>query len=89
MSSYDIITYISEHVNIVHLIDYLVHVNHDIGVVGYWIFDSEYRQALVFSREYFHMSCEPSVGEEQVYQFEKLFTAVRYILSTAHCMKEW
>ena len=30
----------------------------------------------------------PSVGEEQVAEFETVFTAVRYICSTAHLKKD-
>ena len=48
--SYDIMTYISEHVTLVQLMDYLVNVNNAIIVVGYWIFDSNYEKALVLNR---------------------------------------
>ena len=40
MGSYDIMTDISEHINIFQLMDYLGNANHDISVIGYWIFDS-------------------------------------------------
>ena len=40
MSSYDILIDISEHVTIFQLMGSLGNVNHDIIVVGYWIFDS-------------------------------------------------
>ena len=42
MGSYDILTEISEHVNLVELMDSLGNANHTISVVGYWIFDSNY-----------------------------------------------
>ena len=42
MCSYDILTDISEHVTLVQLMDSSVDVNHDINVVEYWIFDSNY-----------------------------------------------
>ena len=48
--SYDILTYISEHFTLVQLMDSLVNVNHDISAVGYWIFDSSYKKALVLNR---------------------------------------
>ena len=51
MVSYDILTDISEYVTIVQLMDYLGNVNHDISVVGYWIFDSNYEKSLVLNRE--------------------------------------
>ena len=46
MVSYDIITDISEHVTLVQLVDSLVNFNHTISVVGYWIFDSNYKNHL-------------------------------------------
>ena len=51
MGSYDILTYISEHVNLVQLMYYLGNVNHAISVVEYWIFESNYEKALVLNRE--------------------------------------
>ena len=59
--------------------DYLVNTNHDISVVGYWIFDSNYEKSLVLNRQLLDIICAPSVGEEQVTEFETIFTAVRYI----------
>ena len=47
--SYDIMKGISEHVTLVQLMDYLGNVNHDISVVGYWIFESNYKKALVLN----------------------------------------
>ena len=76
-----------ENVTLVQLIDSLVNGNHDSSVVGYWIFDSNYERALVLNKEFLDMICVPSVGEEQVALFEKLFTAVRYIFSDAHLKK--
>ena len=46
MGSHDILTDISEYVALVKLMDYLGNVNHDISVVGYWIFDSNYKKHL-------------------------------------------
>ena len=77
MDSYDTMTDISEYVTLVKLMDYLGNANHDIIVVGYWIFDSNYEKALVLNRESLDMLCDPSVGEEQVSVFETVFTAVR------------
>ena len=82
--SYDIPTDINEHVTLVQLMNYLVNINHAISVVGYWIFDSNYKNALVLNRESLDMIYAPSVGEEQVAEFETVFSAVRYILSAAH-----
>ena len=88
MSSYDIITDISEHVTLVQLIYYVGNVNHAISVGRYWIFDSNYEKALVLNIWSFDMICDLSVGEEQVTEFETVFTSVRYIWSTAHLNKE-
>ena len=40
MGSYDILSYISQNVTLVKLMDSLVNANHSISVAGYWIFDS-------------------------------------------------
>ena len=74
---YDILTYISENVTLVQLMDYLENENHAISVVGYWMFDLNYKRALVLNIESLDMICAPSVGEEQVSKFELVFNAVR------------
>ena len=61
--SYDILKGIYEHVTLVQLIDSLGNVNHDIIVVGYWIFDSNYKKELVLNRASLDIICAPSVGE--------------------------
>ena len=73
MGSFDIITYISEHFNLVKLIYSLGNVNHAISVVGYCIFDLNYERALVINREYLDIICAPSVGEKPVAVFESFF----------------
>ena len=47
--SYDILTDISENVTLAQLMDSLENANHAISVVGYWIFDSNYKRALVLN----------------------------------------
>ena len=79
MSSYDILTYISVMFNLVRLMYSLDDANHTISVVGYWILDSNYKRALVLNRELFDMIRAPSVGEEEVAEFETVFISVRYI----------
>ena len=61
--------------------------NHAISAIGYWIFDSKYETSLVLNRELLNMICAPSVREEQVAVFERVFTAVRYIFSTVNLKK--
>ena len=61
--SFDIINDISEHVNLVQLMDSLGNVNHDISVVGYWIFDSNYEKPLVINRNSLDIIFYPSVVE--------------------------
>ena len=60
--SYDILKNISENVTLVHLIGSLGNFSFAISVVGYWIFDSNYKKALVRNRKALYMICAPSVG---------------------------
>ena len=62
--SYDILTDKSEHVTFVQLMDYFSNVNHVISVVRYWIFESNYKRALVINKKLLDMICALSVGEE-------------------------
>ena len=86
--SYYILTYISESVTHVHLMNYLGNVNHDISVIGYWIFDSNCKRALVLNRESLDMICAPYVGEEQNPDFETVFNAVIYIFLVERLKKD-
>ena len=61
----------------------LVNVNRANSVVGYWIFESNYKKSLVLNRESLGMICDPSVDEEQSAKFETVFTEVRYICFAA------
>ena len=67
---YKILEDISKHVTLVRLMYSLVNVNHAISVVGYCIFDSNYKKALVLNRASLDMICAPSVGEEQADKFK-------------------
>ena len=82
MGSFDILLDRSELVTLVQLMDYLGSGNHNISVVGYWIFDSNYEKEPVLNRESLGMIFALSVGEERVAEFKNVFTAVIYILST-------
>ena len=77
--SYDILTDRSENVILVQLMDLLGNMNHAISVFRYWIFDSNYKKALVLNRESLDMICAPSVDEEQAAKFQASSAAVRYI----------
>ena len=48
--SYDMMKYINENVTLVQLMDYIENVNNAISVVGYWIFDSNYKKVLFLHR---------------------------------------
>ena len=61
--SYDVLKDISENVTLVQLMDSLVNINHAISVVGYYIFDSNYKKALALNRESLEMICASYVGE--------------------------
>ena len=60
---YKILEDISEHVTLVQLMYSLGNMNHAINFVGYWIFDSNCKEALVLNKESLDMICAPSVGE--------------------------
>ena len=79
MGSFDILTHITEHVNMVQFMNYWGNVNHSISVVGYWIFQSKYERALVLDIESLDMICALSVGEEKLATSEIYFCAVRSI----------
>ena len=70
---------ISKYVTLVQLMDSLGNVNHAISVVGYWIFDYNYKNGLFLNRESLDMIWDPYIGEEQAAGFETVFDAVRYI----------
>ena len=75
--SYGVLKDISENITLVQLMDSLGNVNRAISVVVYWIFYSNYKKSLVLNMLSLEMICAPSVGEEQAYKFETVFTAVR------------
>ena len=75
--SYNILKDISENFTLVQLMDPLGNVNDAISIVGYWIFYSNYKKALVLNMASLDMICAPSVCEEQGAKFETLFTEVR------------
>ena len=81
-------TDISEHVTLIQLIVYWGNINHDISVFGYWILYSNYEKSFVLNRESLDIICASYVGKEQVSEFETVFTAVRYIVSTAQLKNE-
>ena len=58
--------------------DSLVNVNHAISILGYWIFDSNYKKALCLTQEFLDIICSPSIGKELVATFQYVFYAVRY-----------
>ena len=58
--------------------------NLSISVVGCWIFDSNYKRSLVLNIESLDMICAPYIVEEQVAEFETVFTAVIDIFLDAH-----
>ena len=59
---FDILNNISEDVKLVNLMGQLGNMNHDISVVGYWIFDSNYKKALVFTQEFLDIICSTFIS---------------------------
>ena len=60
---FDILNDISENITLVKLMDTLGNFNHAISIVGYFIFDSNYEQALCLTRESLDLICSPCVHE--------------------------
>ena len=58
--------------------DSLGNVNHDISILGHWIFDSNYKKALCLTQESLDIICYLSIGEELISTFQSVFYAVRY-----------
>ena len=67
--------------------DSLGNVNHDISIVGCWIFDSDYKKALFFTQELLGIIFSPSIGEEQAATFQSVFYAVRYSWAPSNIKK--
>ena len=61
--AFDILNDISNNVNLVQLMYSLGNVNRSISIVGYFIFYSNYEQALCMTRESLDLICSPSFGE--------------------------
>ena len=74
---FDIINVISEYVTLVQLTDFLGNVNHYISIVGYWIFDSNYKKSLCLTQEPLDIICSPPIGKKLVATFQSLFYAIR------------
>ena len=49
--AFDILNEISEDVTLVQLMGSLGNLNHDISILGHWIFDSNYEKALCLTQE--------------------------------------
>ena len=58
--------------------DSLGNVNHDISVVGYWIFDFNYNKSLCLTQLALGIICSTSIDEELVATFQSVFYAVIY-----------
>ena len=61
--------------------------NHNISIVRYWIFDSNYEQELCMSQGSLDVICSPSAGEEEVATFESVFYTVIYIWAPVNLKK--
>ena len=55
-------------------------VNHEVSIVFYWIFDSNYKKAFPLKLDSLNLVCSTLEGEEMFAMFETVFHAVRYIL---------
>ena len=74
---FDTLNDICEMITLAQLMETLGYTNHAIIIVGYYIFDSNYKKILCLKSESLDLICSPSVGKEQVVKFEKVFYAIR------------
>ena len=81
---FDILNGIIEDVTLVQLMDSLENVNHDISILWYWIFYSNYKKALCLTEESLDIICSLSIGEEPVATFQYVFYAIRYSWAPIH-----
>ena len=68
--------------------DSLGNVNHAISVVGYWLFDYNYKKALCLTQESLNIIRSTSIGEELVAMFQSIFYAVRYSWAPGNLKEE-
>ena len=73
---------LSENFTLVQLMGIVGNVNHSVSIVGYWIFESNYKKALPLIIDKLNRICSPSVGEGMFAVLESVFHAVRYINNT-------
>ena len=52
---------------LVQLIDTDGNVNHDVRIIGFWIYDSNYKRALPSIKEYLDIICSPYKVEKGIY----------------------
>ena len=76
--AFDILNDIIKDVTLVQLMESPGNVNHDISIVGYWIFDSNYKKALCLTQESLDIIRSPPIGKELVAMFQFVFYDVRY-----------
>ena len=57
-------------------------VNHEVSIVSYYIFDSNYKKALPLTLDSLNIILSPSLGEVIFAVFESLFHAARYTNNT-------
>ena len=76
--SYDILHDIIENVILVQSMDNAGNVNHTVSIVGYCIFDSNYKKVLLFTIYLLNHICSPLIGEGLCAMIETLIYAFRY-----------
>ena len=77
--SCDIIHDISDNFTLVQLMDTVVNVNYVVSIVGYCIFDPNYKFSLLLKIYSLNHICSPLVGEGIFSIFETVFYVVIYI----------
>ena len=79
---FDIFHEISENIFFLQLMSSIGNFNHAVSIGVYWVFESNYKKAILLTLNLLNLVCYPLVGVEMFAMFEKLFYAVRYINNT-------
>ena len=78
IGKFDILNNIRDHVTLVQLIDTAGNINHDIIIIGCWMYDSNYKRALYMIEGYLDIIIFPSKYEKGMYaEFKDVYYTIR------------
>ena len=77
---FNILNHISKHVMLVKLIDTAGNIKYAVSIIVCWIYDLNYKRALLLIESYLDFICYPYKDEKLMYtEFEDVHFAVRYV----------